>query len=173
MSHQKYVEYSFDCDSLKRWSEFFWRCHAKNMMRNLWMMSHQKYEEEDCRKQKAPRGVSLWSVLIFLPLFSHLWQCISSLIFLKFLSHMKPYFLNRCSPTVFQSCSPLFSSIAFTLFTTSIVTGFPQTVFLQDSIISSAFSSQGPWKYSLELQDKCLWNLKSSLTDGLLTRPPY
>ena len=27
--------------------------------RNFWKMSHQKYEEEDCRKQKAPRGVSL------------------------------------------------------------------------------------------------------------------
>ena len=102
MSHQKYVEYSFDCDSLKRWCEFFWRCHAKNMIRNFWKMSHQKYEEEDCRKQKAPRGVSLWSVLIFLPLFSHLWQYIFSLIFLKLLSHMKAYFLNRCSPTVFN-----------------------------------------------------------------------
>ena len=66
-----------------------WRCRAKNMgfllifficttettfsnpkwtytkrgenvyRENFWKMSHQKYEEEDCRKQKAPRGVSL------------------------------------------------------------------------------------------------------------------
>ena len=136
----------------------FWKCLTKNRRRiflkmshrkneeEFLKMSHQKNEEEDCCKQKAPRGVSLWSVLIFLPLFSHLWQYISSLIFLKLQSHMKPCFLNHCSPTVFffQSCSPLFSSIAFTLFTTSIVTGFPQTVFLQDSIIFSTFSSQGP-----------------------------
>ena len=27
--------------------------------KDFWKMSHQKYEEEDCRKQKAPRGVSL------------------------------------------------------------------------------------------------------------------
>ena len=67
----------------------------------FFMMSHQKNEEEDCGKQNAPRGVSFWSVLIFLPLFSHLWQYIFSLIFLKLLSHMKAYFLNHCSPTVF------------------------------------------------------------------------
>ena len=81
-------------------------------------MSHQKNEEEDCRKQKAPRGVSLWSVLIFLPLFSHLWQYIFSLIYLKLLSHMKTCFLNHCSPTVFffnlvHPCFPQLLSLVY------------------------------------------------------------
>ena len=85
--------------------------------RNFWKMSHQKNEEEDCRKQKAPRGVSLWSVLIFLPLFSHLWQYIFSLIYLKLLSHMKTCFLNHCSPTVFfnlvHPCFPQLLSLVY------------------------------------------------------------
>ena len=91
------------------------------------------------RKIVVSRRLLVESVSDRCSFFSH-----SFLIFDNIFSH---WFISSCfliwkhvfwiivPPLFFQSCSPLFSSIAFTLFTTSIVTGFPQTVFLQDSII--------------------------------------
>ena len=176
MSHQKYVEYSFCGDSLKRRCDFFEVVTPKKIRRNILKMSHQKNEEEDCRKQKAPRGVSLWSVLIFLPLLSHLWQYIFSLIFLKLLSHMKTCFLNHCAPTIFfnlvhrcfpqllSHCLPHQLSLVFLKLFSYRITGFNHFLY---------FLLTRSIKILIRAPRQVLVKPKILINRCLFTHPPY